>query len=106
MRASLRFCCVLFRGFARSSRDGTVGSIEPDQVSTIAPQAPSTARRGQGRPVKTGSRWPDRTGAAFRLGLHAASDFARFNPPPNPIDDSPAIGPVGIGWASLRLMKP
>jgi hypothetical protein len=24
----------------------------------------------------------------------------------NPIDDSPAIGSVGIGWALLRLMQP
>src|SRR5438477_12076205 len=40
MRASLRFCCVLFRGFARSSRMGPSAALS--QINNAA----STTRRG------------------------------------------------------------
>ena len=47
--------------------------------------------------------FPVRTGTTR---AHGALDFARFDPPPNPVDDPPAIGPVRMGCVLSHLMQP
>ena len=46
------------------------------------------------------------TGSAASRHAGAVSGFARFYLAPNPIDDPPAIGPLGIGYVLWHLMQP